>query len=57
MKEELKRILGGIQSGINYISEDIEAICDETMLEYAQEALDDLNKAEERIKALIENQD
>ena len=57
MKEELKRILEGIQSGINYISEDIEAICDETMLEYAQEALDDLNKAEERIKALIENQD
>lgn len=56
MKEELKRILGGIQSGIRYISEDIEAICDETMLEYAQEALDDLNKAEERIKALIENQ-
>ena len=57
MKEELKRILGGIQSGISYISEDIETICDETMLEYAQEALDELNKAEERIKALIENQD
>ena len=57
MKEDLKRILKGIQSGINYISEDIDAICDETMLEYAQEALNDLTEAEERIKALIEKQD
>ena len=57
MKEDLKRILKGIQSGINYISEDIEAICDETMLEYAQDALNDLTEAEERIKALIEKQD
>ena len=57
MKVDLKRILKGIQSGINYISEDIEAICDETMLEYAQDALNDLTEAEERIKALIEKQD
>ena len=57
MNEDLKRFLKGIQSGINYIREDIEAICDETMLEYAQDALNDLTEAEERIKALIEKQD
>ena len=57
MKVDLKRILKGIQSGINNISEDIEAICDETMLEYAQDALNDLTEAEERIKAIIEKQD
>ena len=56
LEQQLSTIISGLRSADSYISEDLEAICDETMLEYAQDALNDLTEAEERIKALIEKQ-
>ena len=57
LEQQLSTIISGLHSADSYISEDLEAICDETMLEYAQDALNELTEAEERIKAIIEKQD
>ena len=47
MKTEnlLRTIMAGLHSGNDYIGEDLEAICDDTMREYAEEVLDKIDNA------------
>ena len=40
----LRSLIRGAQSADRYISEDLEAICDDTMRDYALGALGDLHK-------------
>ena len=55
--EELYRsVASGINAADNYISEDLEAICDDTMREYAENTLESIHKADESIKTIIEEQ-
>lgn len=62
MKEQelLKDLIEGIHSANRYISEDLEAICDDTMREYAESTLADTEKAisaSKELKAIINNKD
>ena len=43
--ELLRTLLSGACSAERYISEDLEAICDDTMREYAEEVLDKIDSA------------
>ena len=46
LEQQFQIIVGGLNSADSYISEDLEAICDETMQEWAEGALDCVNKAQ-----------
>lgn len=52
INELLRTLVRGAQSANRYISEDLEAICDDTMREYAESALEDLNQGLDAAKEL-----
>ena len=52
INELLSTLVRGAQSANRYISEDLEAICDDTMREYAESALEDLNQGLDAAKKL-----
>ena len=52
INELLRTLVRGTQSANRYISEDLEAICDDTMREYAESALEDLNQGLDATKEL-----
>lgn len=45
LKQNLHYIKNGLQSADRYLNEDLEAICDETMQNYAEETIQEINKA------------
>ena len=45
LKQNLNSIKNGLQSADRYLNEDLEAICDETMQDYAEETIQEINKA------------
>lgn len=55
-KKDLLVITGALRAAVNYIAEDLEAICDETFEEYAKETLDELNKAVDVIEKHVQEQ-
>lgn len=50
-------MMNGLQSADLYINEDLEAICDETMQEYAEETIQEISKAVKAAEALSETLD
>ena len=44
-KEMLRTLIGGASAAHNYISEDLDAICDDTMRDYALETLNRLDRS------------
>ena len=46
LEQQLSTIISGLHSADSYISEDLEAICDETMQEYAESTLESVNEAQ-----------
>ena len=54
-EEIFRSIASGIDAAGRYISEDLEAICDDTLREYAEDALQSIGKADEDIRILIED--
>ena len=44
----------GMNAASNYISEDLDCICDETMREYAENTLAQINKAQTDAKQIAE---
>lgn len=52
INELLNTLVRGAQSANQYISEDLEAICDDTMREYAESALEELNRGLDAAKKL-----
>lgn len=52
INELLRTLVRGAQSANRYISEDLEAICDDTMREYAESALEDLNQGLDAAKEM-----
>ena len=58
INELLRTLIAGAHSADRYISEDLEAICDDTMREYAESALEDLQeglKAGKELTARLNN--
>lgn len=45
LKQNLNSIKNGLQSADRYLNEDLEAICDETMQDYAEETIQEIDKA------------
>ena len=56
-KKDLLVIARALRAAVNYIAEDLEAICDETFEEYAKGTLDELNKAVDVIEKHVQEQD
>ena len=56
-REDLERILevikNGLQSAEDYLLEDLDAICDDTMREYAEDALGKVNRAVRKMDYLL----
>lgn len=44
-EERIKSIASGLSTAMNYLSEDLDAICDDTMREYAESTLHSVKKA------------
>ena len=55
-KKDLLVITSALRAAVNYIGEDLEAICDETFEEYAKDTLAELHKAVDVIERHIEEQ-
>ena len=49
------RVLGGLHAAENYLREDLNAICDDTMREYAEEALNRVNSSIKEADKLLES--
>lgn len=54
MEKELEKILKGLYAADNYLREDLDAICDDTMREYAEDALDRVNVSIKEAEKLLE---
>lgn len=52
---KLKSVKCGLESAMNYISEDLEAICDDTMRDYAESAIQDAEASLSVLDSLIES--
>ena len=54
MVKELEKILKGLYAADNYLREDLDAICDDTMREYAEDALDRVDASIKEAEKLLE---
>lgn len=54
LEKELAKVLSGLHAADNYLREDLDAICDDTMREYAEDALDRVNASIKEAEKLLE---
>ena len=56
LENQLQSILGGIIAADNYLCEDLDAICDDIMREYAENTLNSVRSAGNKMQTIIEKQ-
>ena len=55
-ENQLQTILGGINAAENYLCEDLDAICSNTMAKYAQKTLKSVRSAGKKMQTIIDKQ-
>lgn len=54
LEKKLAKVLNGLHAADNYLREDLEAICDDTMRKYAEDALDRVDASIKEAESLLE---
>lgn len=54
LEKKLAKVLNGLHAAENYLREDLDAICDNTMREYAEDALDRVDASIKEAEKLLE---
>ncbi len=54
LEKKLAKVLNGLHAADNYLREDLDAICDDTMREYAEDALDRVDASIKEAEKLLE---
>lgn len=54
LEKKLAKVLNGLHAADNYLREDLDAICDNTMREYAEDALDRVDASIKEAEKLLE---
>ena len=54
LEKKLAKVLNGLHAADNYLREDLDAICDDTMREYAEDALDRVDASIKDAEKLLE---
>ena len=54
LEKKLAKVLSGLHAADNYLREDLDAICDDTMREHAEDALDRVDASIKEAEKLLE---